>query len=615
MNFLFNNRDPNSEKNIERGTILEKRNMKQPPEKTNRLESRTPEEKAAVTPQTTKVLAVVNENAAFTSPLSYLRKKDFQVKLVHTLMDGLRELSEFKPDILLLSWNLKGTDIKKVHPLLTQKFSAICFILGEDDATRTTTSMLSSGLPNTILYPVGGVNLYNRIQTALGRSTSNVKNKDKAKRTRSKDKTLLGGVEYKRPKKSEIPPDTVWHIRVNSTNPANQIWETILYKAGKPQYFYYKGDRPPDKWLAGKDEVANDRAYLFMSEQIATADILSSFHDYSEANLLEPEPEETEPLDAIDMNESFEPMSGDSVMKGSPSESKLHQITNQDTSGKDLSAKVAHSSPSKEMSIKSETNSRIEFKTQEKPVAIEQKLSPSGGPEDKLKPHAQTLLERSVNTAIELALKTEIKSFEAPIMIDAVSNLTVSVIKSSKFKGYLISGQANDVSNPNFMKKVFSNLNEEMRNQNEALSTLCGVLELKLSPVPFKKWTQERADFVVQSQLGNKEIVFAFIPAEDLPKNFIDEDLVPIPIETFEDDKVLYFDIYLHMPVNQKFVLYLKNGSTFRGISKSRLAENNVKVIYVKKADENLFFAYSARNTIERLPVNRSVPLRDPKSA
>ena len=554
--------------------------------------------------QSTRVLAIINENSTLSGVLSYLRKHDFQVKLAHTVADGVRELNNFKPEILLISWNLKNADIRKVHSVIIQKFSAICYILGEDDSTKTAAAMLSSGLPNTILYPVGGVNLYNRIQTALGRNTPKTTVQAPKKRSKSRDKTLLGGIEYKKPKKSEIPSETVWHIRVNSPNQANQIWESVIYKAGKPEYYYYKGEKPPDKWLTGTEEEAvNDHTYLFLTDAPATGDILTSFQDYSESTNFETEPEELEVREETDFNDD------DDVSDGIFDASELAPRE------KIVPAKV----PAPLTTSKSEI-STLQVPPKQKVVPINQAPPP---PEIIQPPSASvksvpmvgslTLLEKSVNSAIALAMKSEIQSFEAPILIDEISNLTVSVIKSSRFKGYLVSGQASDVSNPKFMKKVFDNLGQEMQKQNEALSTLCGVLEMKLDKLPFKKWTKEKAEFVIQSQIGNEEILFAFVPVEDLPQNFIDEDLVPVPIERFEEDKILYFDIFIHMPVNQKHILYLRNGAIFTKISKERLRGYNTKVLYVKKTDENLFFAYSARNVFEKTSISRSVPLPEIK--
>ncbi len=601
--------------------------------KKNLAKSTPTEEPVTGSGQTTKVLAIINEHSALMSVLSYLRKRDYQVKIAHSLMDGIRELTNTKTDILLISWSLKNTDIKKVHSVITQKFKAICYILGEDESTKSAAAMLSSGLPNTILYPVSSVTLYNRIELALGRS--NTKSGGAAKKKlKSRDKMIVGGVEYKRPKKNEISIETVWNVRVNSPNPANQIWETVVYKGGKPLYYYYKGDKAPDKWLVSTDETAiNDRSYVFASETPATGDILSSFSDYSESTVFESESADTEDFEEIEFD-TFTPPDKEEKPKTSSASFKEMKAKDDAPSAsfKEMKAKDDPSPISnKEIKTKLEKVAPVEV---QKPTVIapaakpgpqstesvsapvvkveKEQLATSSTKAESTKA-SQTLLEKSVNAAIALAMKSEVQSFEAPILIDSVSNLTVSVIKSSRFKGYLVSGQASDVSNPRFMKKVFDNLGKEMEKQNEALSTLCGVLELKLDSVPFKKWTKDKADFVIQSQIGNEEILFAFVPVDDLPQNFIDEDLVPVPIERFEEDKILYFDIFIHMQMNQKHILYLKNGAIFTKISRDRLVAYNTKVLYVKKADENLFFAYSARNVFEKDAINRSVPLPVPE--
>ncbi len=437
------------------------------------VEKKSPDsgsEKESLQKVTTKVLALINDNAALTGPLAYLRKKDFEVKLVHTLSDGIGELTNFKPDVLLLSWNLKGTDIKKIHPLIGNKFQAQIFIVAEDDSSRTTGGILSSGLPNTILYPVGGVNLYNRIQTALGRSNNSAKNKDPRVRTRSRDVALLGGVEYKKPKKNDIPPDTVWSIRVKSSSISNQIWETIVYKAGVPKYFYYKGDRPPTQWLESKEDNLKEGVYAFMSEKQASSDLLSSFLDYSESNFYEAGAEEPETGQVVEENKKPK-LQSEAKENGSASAKVVQKQSSAEVSDP---TKLASKKASSESAVKDEKSSDKKEITAQAPKSAA--ITPA---------MKRTLLENSVNSAIDQALNSEIKSFEAPILVDKVSNLTVSIIKSPGFQGYLVSGQASDVANASFMKKVYENLENEMKKQNETMSTLCGVLELKLTANSF----------------------------------------------------------------------------------------------------------------------------------
>ena len=52
---------------------------------------------------TTRILAVTNPNTAFNSAFSYLKKKGFELKVVNTLMEGISEITNSKPDILILS--------------------------------------------------------------------------------------------------------------------------------------------------------------------------------------------------------------------------------------------------------------------------------------------------------------------------------------------------------------------------------------------------------------------------------------------------------------------------------------------------------------------------------
>jgi len=535
----------------------------------------------------TKILAIINENSSISPALNYLKKREFEVRVSHNLMDGIDQLSKFKPEILLLSWNLKNTDIKKVYSLITQKFSSICFIIAEEDNNKTVAGMLSSGLPNTILYPVGGMNLFTRIQTALGKYNPN-QSPVQMHRARTRDKTVLGGKEFKRPKRNEIAKDTEWNIRVTSGVAANQVWEAVVSKpGGKTEYIYYKGETPPDKWLSGTDGNAGDRQYVFSTDHQASAELLSSFQDYTESKAYNNDFDD-------ELDDEDDHSTGGLNSKAPQKSANLELPVNKENEAGKKPAATAEKNPKK-------SASPTPAKDEDFSIFMKEKRGKSEN-------RTQTLLEKSVNVAVDMAMKTEVKSFEAPILIDKVSNLTVSVIKSARFKGYLVSGQANNISNKALMEKVFANLNEEMQKQNEALSTLCGVLDLKLDSIPFKQWSEQKAEFIVGSQLGRDEVQFAFIPVEELPKSFIDEDLVPVEIEHFEADKPLFFDIFLHLPLNHKHILYMKNGAILTGNSRQRLVSYNTKVLYVRKEDQNLFYAYCARNVFEAPAIARSIP-------
>lgn len=507
-----------------------------------------------------KVLVLINENSPVLPALQYLKKRNYELRLCHKLMDGINELNKFKPDILLLSWNLKKTDIKKVHSLICNKFPVTCFVIGEDNTSKNTALMLAANLPNTVMPPLGGANIHTRIQAAIQRERGHYnKNLGEYKQRKSRDVTTLGGQDYLRPKRSEIPKEATWSIRVGSHNPENQIWETILYKDNEAQYYYYKGAEPPEKWLEKPDDHLDTKHFVFMSNREATTDLLSAFQNYSEDN-------------DFSSDHAAPTSQGSFVDKNVPKSESGGLLT-------------STSPNSKEISLQS---------------------SPLNTP---AKAGSKSLLEKSLNVAIELAMQNDLKTFEAPIHIDTIHNVSVLVIKSPNFKGYLVSGQADNVCNTSLMKKVFHHLHLEMKRQGETLNSLAGVLELQLEPISFRDFAKERADFTVTSQAGQNELMFAYLPTPELPQHFEADELNAVDISLFEKNKLIHFDIFLYMPKNSKHIRYLKTGSTFSNDAFERLKEFNVKQLFIKKSDENLFFAYCAKLHLEKPSINRSIPL------
>jgi hypothetical protein len=518
-----------------------------------------------------KVLALINENSSILPALQYLKKRNYELRLSHKLMDGISELTQFKPDILLLSWNLKNTDIKKVHSLICNKFPVTCFVIGEDNTVKSIALMLAANLPNTVIPPIGGANIHTRIQSAIQRERGHVhRNNGEHKYRKSRDTTTLGGQEYLRPKRSEIPKEASWSIRVGSHNPENQVWETILYKNNEAQYYYYKGAEPPEQWIEKPDDHLDTKHFVFMSNREADSDLLSAFQNYSEDN--------------------------DFGMDSQKSETPSQLFDKNAAAGKDFNLPSTAPPKSIDGLIK---NSVSESKTNGQNQSLQ---------DSKSRTPDKSLLEKSLNVAIELAMKNELKSFEAPILIDTVNSVSVAVIKSPNFKGYLVSGQADNVCNTSLMKKVFHNLHLEMKRQGETLNSLAGVLELQLEPITFRDFAKERADFVVKSQTGRNELMFAYLSTPEVPQYFEDSDLNAVDISLFEKNKLIHFDIFLHMPKNSKHIRYLKTGSLFSADAFDRLKEFQVKELFIKKSDENLFYAYCAKLHLERPKINRSIP-------
>lgn len=479
-----------------------------------------------------KVLALVNENSPALHALHYLKTRHYDLKISHKLMDSISVMAEFKPDVVLLSWNLKNTDIKKVHSFINNKFKVICFVIGEENNGKTTSMMLASALPNLIMPPLGGAYIHTKIQGAIQKERGQLARTTNLKRRREREVLFLGGVECKRPQRHEVPKEAKWFIKISSSNPSQQVWESIYFKDGQPKYYYFKGSQPPDKWVTGTLTDADD-GVLFMSESSMNHDALVSFQSQTEEDeLYESETSELE---------------NDLILNSSPALASHGSTQDNTSSVQDMSSKLSH-----------------------------------------------TLLEKSVNHAIDTELSSHAPGSQANQIVGQVSHLSILVIKSARFKGYLVACRADNQSNSDLMKNVFEHLQIEMKVHGEDLTNLCDVISLEVEPLIFQDFARDRAEFLVEKTMQEKQILFAYLPVPELPKVFEQDDLNAIELSHFEHGQHLKFDVFLHMPKNQKHIRFLKSGAPLTPAAIDRLKNHEVKQLFIKKADEHSFFAYCA---------------------
>jgi two-component system alkaline phosphatase synthesis response regulator PhoP len=117
----------------------------------------------------TKIL-IIEDEAAIADLLAYgLQKEGFQTRLAHTGKDGLREIEEFKPDLLLLDWMLpdqSGLDICK--QIMGKYMLPIIMITAKSDISDKVIGM-ELGADDYITKPFDMREVIVRIRTLLRR--------------------------------------------------------------------------------------------------------------------------------------------------------------------------------------------------------------------------------------------------------------------------------------------------------------------------------------------------------------------------------------------------------------------------------------------------------------
>jgi HD-GYP domain-containing protein (c-di-GMP phosphodiesterase class II) len=78
------------------------------------------------------------------------------------------------------------------------------------------------------------------------------------------------------------------------------------------------------------------------------------------------------------------------------------------------------------------------------------------------------------------------------------------------------------------------------------------------------------------------------------------ENLIPIQSLDIESDQQIDFDIFINLPLNNKFVKYRRKGSVVEGAKLEQLAKDHVENFYIYRDDYENFVAYVARS-LQRL--------------
>jgi len=189
---------------------------------------------------------MINPKNDFKSVLSFLSRRGYQIVIVHSIAEAIKKLIAVKPKIMLISWNLKNADVKKIHKLIADKFKIVCITFAEDSSTKTAAALRSSGLPNTILPPVSGPTIHMRIQNLLRREkmgsveNSATKNSSRNSNSKSGSKNELCEIQ-----EAEISSDTVWGqpSSENMDSDGNRTWSGESKKDGKT--YFFSGPKAP----------------------------------------------------------------------------------------------------------------------------------------------------------------------------------------------------------------------------------------------------------------------------------------------------------------------------------------------------------------------------------
>ncbi|WP_374029893.1 hypothetical protein [Bdellovibrio bacteriovorus] len=183
--------------------------------------------------------------------------------------------------------------------------------------------------------------------------------------------------------------------------------------------------------------------------------------------------------------------------------------------------------------------------------------------------------------------------------IEEATNVACIVIQSARFSGYLITAMSkNKKIDSVFMDKVRERLFRFLKENGENV-TDGEKMDLQIKQVPFEDWALDCAEFLRKSVHEGQEVAMAFFPRQDIEVRLADspaEEMAAIKIEELAGDVAVEFNVYIHLPRNNRYVLYTPRGSVFYHVQKDRLLSQGISQLHILKGDLRDLDKYRAQN-------------------
>ncbi len=210
---------------------------------------------------------------------------------------------------------------------------------------------------------------------------------------------------------------------------------------------------------------------------------------------------------------------------------------------------------------------------------------------DDFKLHFRSALEDSTFKT----LKYLENSFEKQDVAQILSNTKGAecfLIQGDGFKGYFIAASSSGpIRGPekkiNYFKLIEEKLKEYLK-ESEAQVDVSESIQIQFQEVNFQSWSVEKADFVHKAILDGEEVALAYFSADHpdlVTRESKDRDMLAISLHEFMGGVPVEFDLFIHLPANDKYIHYTKEGFALSLGQKDRLDNRGVEAMHIQNED------------------------------
>ncbi|MES2767889.1 MAG: hypothetical protein V4596_01985 [Bdellovibrionota bacterium] len=552
------------------------------------------------------VLIIAHKQSQLASAAAFLSRRGVHCIVKSNIKDGIQYITAQKATLVFLSWNLPNSNIIKTHQLLIQNFKVECVVFAEKSDGKTAAELAGSRIPEVMQAPVSGPGLYMRIQKLI-RAKDEQGKIDKLpgpKTNNSQDSNQNDKIVLRSSRNENSNDDTFVNLGSNHN------------KSGLINFQSQNTKHSEEDHESGSDDPNANDISAYMGQLTDELPVNNSTLQ-TEKKSSSPAIYTQKGFKTNSMKSQQDGLNGEShsttekgLQRGEMYESEIEETQSEEKKARSHKKEADYGSvmnvAKKQTPPKSFwKNQYTETKPTESAIPDYEKTKAKEALIIDFKPrsgskNSESLLAQKTFEAIEKSVRP---AYEDYVPVEVISKAKIFNIHTPKFKGYLIFvvPMFNELER-NVVGSIRANLEKLLKEQNEPLLYF-EELNVDLEQTDFLGWAQENAEFFVQTVDHKTEIICAYYPYNPaMPKVAeMSNKMATINIKDLKQDTKTSFNLYIHLPKNNKFVCYMKPGDIVTEKHKIKFEKHKMDNLHIKKEEVTLFKEYFVTNKLQEI--------------
>lgn len=220
--------------------------------------------------QLPKILFLIQDPRVIEMATLQLEKMGYKICFARTTIEAFAQVQNFKPDVVLLSWNLKKVNIKSLYSHFTDKLKALVIVFSELNDPITIMKLNNSGIQNTLFPPLSGQGIHVRIQILLK------KHKEMGAHVGKTD-----DIGFKPIAKESLPKNTQWKQVVSQVKDDNNVllWKGVSAQSEDKAYFFESNLAPEHLFDSSSQLVHKGEDIALVETDKTGAQLMSQVHN------------------------------------------------------------------------------------------------------------------------------------------------------------------------------------------------------------------------------------------------------------------------------------------------------------------------------------------------